>query len=143
MFDRFTVLRQYALPKQRLTLLAGRIARARGDAMTTRLIRWLVARYWVDMSEAENPDIASYDSFNGFFSRPLRKGIRPLAHADFVCPVDGAISVELRECRVVGHRFPRRAIGTVSLNVSDVTMPAVAFLYLMKCANFRCASYAA
>jgi phosphatidylserine decarboxylase len=44
MFDRFTVLRQYALPKQRLTLLAGRIARARGGAMTTRLIRWFVAR---------------------------------------------------------------------------------------------------
>ncbi len=110
MSDRFTVLLQYALPKQRLTLVAGRIARARGGAMTTRLIRWFVARYGVDMSEAENPDIASYASFNDFFSRPLRKGIRPLAHADFVCPVDGAISQvgAIDDHHIVqakGHRF--------------------------------------
>ncbi len=110
MSDRFTILLQHALPKQRLTLLAGRIARARGGAMTTRLIRWFVARYGVDMSEAENPDIASYASFNDFFSRPLRKGIRPLAHADFVCPVDGAISQvgAIDDHHIVqakGHRF--------------------------------------
>jgi phosphatidylserine decarboxylase len=88
MSDRFTVLLQYALPKRHLTLLAGRIARARGGAMTTRLIRWFVARYGVDMSEAASPDIASYASFNDFFTRPLRDGVRPLASADFVCPVD-------------------------------------------------------
>ena len=110
MSDRFTVLLQYALPKQRLTRLAGRIARARGGALTTRLIRWFVARYGVDMSEAENPDIASYASFNDFFSRPLRKGIRPLAHADFICPVDGAISQvgAIDDHHIVqakGHRF--------------------------------------
>ena len=110
MSDRFTILLQHALPKQRLTRLAGRIARARGGAMTTRLIRWFVGRYGVDMSEAENPDIASYASFNDFFSRPLRKGIRPLAHADFVCPVDGAISQvgAIDDHHIVqakGHRF--------------------------------------
>ena len=60
--------------------------------MTTRLIRWFVARYGVDMSEAADPDIASYASFNDFFTRPLKAGARPLAPADFVCPVDGAIS---------------------------------------------------
>ncbi len=110
MSDRFTILLQHALPKQRLTRLAGRIARARGGAMTTRVIRWFVARYGVDMSEAENPDIASYASFNDFFSRPLRQGIRPLAHADFVCPVDGAISQvgAIDDHHIVqakGHRF--------------------------------------
>jgi phosphatidylserine decarboxylase len=44
------------------------------------------------MAEAANPDIASYASFNEFFTRPLRDGARPLAAADFICPVDGAIS---------------------------------------------------
>ena len=60
--------------------------------MTTSLIRWFVGKYGVDMSEAANPDIASYPSFNEFFTRALRPGVRPLAQADFVCPVDGAIS---------------------------------------------------
>ena len=44
------------------------------------------------MSEAAEPDIASYPTFNAFFTRALRPGARPLADADFICPVDGSIS---------------------------------------------------
>ena len=92
MSDRLAVLPQYLLPKKLLTQLAGRAADARlGDA-THAAIRRFVARYGVDMREAANPDIASYASFNDFFTRPLRDGARPLAAADYVCPVDGAIS---------------------------------------------------
>ncbi|MCG2584502.1 archaetidylserine decarboxylase [Massilia sp. TS11] len=92
MSDRLAVLPQYLLPKHALTRLAGRIAGAQGGANTTRLIRWFVGKYGVNMAEAANPDIASYRSFNEFFTRPLKDGARPLAAADFVCPVDGAIS---------------------------------------------------
>lgn len=92
MFDRLAVLPQYLLPKQALTLLAGRIARAQGGALTTRLITWFVRRYQVNMIEALNPDVASYASFNDFFTRPLKPGARPLAQAALICPVDGAIS---------------------------------------------------
>jgi phosphatidylserine decarboxylase len=90
--DRLKVLPQYLLPKQRLTSFAGRVAGAKGGSTTTRLIRWFVGKYGVDMDEAENPDIASYPSFNEFFTRALKPGVRPLAAADFVCPVDGRIS---------------------------------------------------
>jgi len=90
--DRFVVLTQYLLPKQALTALAGKFANARAGALTTRVIRWFVGRYGVNMLEAANPDIQSYASFNEFFTRPLREDARPLAAADFVCPVDGAIS---------------------------------------------------
>jgi phosphatidylserine decarboxylase len=90
--DRLAVLPQYLLPKQALTALAGRFATARAGGLTTGVIRWFVGRYGVDMSEAANPDIASYPSFNEFFTRPLKPGARPLAPADFICPVDGAIS---------------------------------------------------
>ncbi len=92
MSDRSAVLPQYILPKQALTVLAGKIAGAQAGHLTTRLIRWFVARYNVNMDEAANSDIASYQSFNEFFTRPLRDGVRPLAKADFICPVDGAIS---------------------------------------------------
>ncbi len=60
--------------------------------MTQAVIARFVRRYGVNMSEAANPDINSYASFNEFFTRPLKAGARPLAHADYVCPVDGAIS---------------------------------------------------
>lgn len=92
MADRLAILLQHVLPKRGLTLFAGRIAGARGGRLTTRLIRWFVTRYGVDMSEAAEPDAARYESFNAFFTRPLKPGIRPLAAADFICPVDGAIS---------------------------------------------------
>ena len=92
MSDRLKVLPQYLLPKQALTALAGRFANAQAGGITTAVIRKFVARYGVNMDEAENSDIASYSSFNDFFTRPLRAGARPLAQADFICPVDGAIS---------------------------------------------------
>ena len=92
MSDRLKVTAQYLLPKQALTVLAGKLAGARAGGLTTSVIRWFVGRYGVNMAEAANPDIASYPSFNEFFTRPLKPGARPLARADYVCPVDGAIS---------------------------------------------------
>jgi phosphatidylserine decarboxylase len=92
MSDRLSVLPQYLLPKQALTALAGLIARWHGGRWTTGLIRWFVQRYQVNMQEAANPDPASYASFNEFFTRALKEGARPLAAADLICPVDGAIS---------------------------------------------------
>jgi phosphatidylserine decarboxylase len=83
---------QYAVPKKLLTILAGKLASARAGSWTHAAIARFVARYGVNMAEAANPDITSYASFNDFFTRPLREGARPLAQADFVCPVDGAIS---------------------------------------------------
>jgi phosphatidylserine decarboxylase len=92
MSDRLAVLPQYLMPKQLLTILAGKLASARAGSLTTSIIRWFVGRYGVNMVEAANPDIASYPSFNEFFTRPLKAGARPLAQADLICPVDGAIS---------------------------------------------------
>jgi phosphatidylserine decarboxylase len=90
--DRFAVFPQYLMPKGALTSLAGRGASARAGRLTTGFVEWFVRRYKVDMSEAANPDIASYPSFNEFFTRALKPGARPIAQADLVCPVDGAIS---------------------------------------------------
>lgn len=92
MSDRLAVLPQYLMPKQAMTALAGKFASAQLGGLTTSVIRGFVARYKVNMAEAANPDIAAYASFNDFFTRALQPGARPLADADLVCPVDGAIS---------------------------------------------------
>ncbi len=92
MSDFLAVLPQYLLPKKALTAFGGFIAGAKGGAATTSLIRWFVGKYNVNMAEAANPDIASYASFNEFFTRALKAGARPLANVDYICPVDGAIS---------------------------------------------------
>jgi phosphatidylserine decarboxylase len=113
--SRLAVLPQYLLPKGALTNFAGRVAGAKGGAMTTRLIRWFVGKYDVNMEEAANPDIASYHSFNEFFTRALKPGARPLANAGFVCPVDGRISQfgDIEDDQIFqakGHKFTTTAL---------------------------------
>ncbi|MDP1529817.1 archaetidylserine decarboxylase [Rhodoferax sp.] len=124
MTDRTAVLAQYLIPKQAITLLAGRIARAQGGALTTRLIAWFVQRYRVNMAEAANPDIASYASFNDFFTRALQTGARPLAQAELICPVDGAISqfgrIEGQQIfQAKGHHY-----SSIALVGGDATLAA-------------------
>ena len=92
MSERVAVAAQHLLPKQALTSLAGAAARLQGGAVTTAVIRWFIQRYGVNMLEAAEPDPAAYTSFNHFFTRALKVGARPLASADLLCPVDGAIS---------------------------------------------------
>ncbi|HKW82131.1 MAG TPA: archaetidylserine decarboxylase, partial [Burkholderiaceae bacterium] len=115
MSDRLKVLPQYLLPKRALTRFAGTVASARRGGMPTQIIRRFVGRYGVDMSEAAEPDIAAYSSFNDFFTRALKPGVRPLAGADLVCPVDGAISQfgaidrdQLLQAK--GHRYSTTAL---------------------------------
>ena len=92
MSNRLPVLLQYFYPKRAMTTFAGSVANAQAGGITTAIIRWFVGHYNVDMSEAAEPDIARYLTFNAFFTRALRPGARPIADADFVCPVDGSIS---------------------------------------------------
>jgi len=92
MSERLAVAAQHLLPKQALTRFAGVVAGAQLGALTTLNIRWFIGRYGVNMAEAANADPGAYASFNEFFTRELKPGVRPLAQADLVCPVDGAIS---------------------------------------------------
>ena len=86
------MLLQYLIPKRLLTELAGWCAGVTAQGWTRRVIPWFIRRYGVNMAEAANPDPASYPTFNAFFTRELKAGVRPLADSAWVCPVDGAIS---------------------------------------------------
>jgi len=90
--DRSKVLSQYLMPKRLMTQFGGVIASMRAGGVTTAIIRWFVGKYGVNMAEAADPDIGNYTSFNDFFTRALKDGARPLARAELICPVDGAIS---------------------------------------------------
>ena len=134
--DRLAVLPQYLLPKRALTELAGIIAGARMGAATTALIRWFVGHYAVNMTEAANPDIAAYPTFNEFFTRALREGARPIADADFICPVDGAISqfgaIERDQIfQAKGHHYSTTAlVGGDAALAKQFNDGAFATLYL-------------
>ena len=92
MSDRLAVLPQYFFPKQALTRFAGWVSSRERGWVTTEIIRRFVLKYRVNMDEALQSDIAGYATFNDFFTRALKPGARPIADADLVSPVDGAIS---------------------------------------------------
>ena len=113
--DRLAVLSQYLLPKQALTALMGKLAQAEAGGLTTAVIRRFIDRYKVNMTEAANPDPAAYKTFNAFFTRALKDGARPLAQADWICPVDGAISqfgkIEGQQIfQAKGHQYSTTAL---------------------------------
>ena len=115
MIDSLAVGLQYVLPKLTLTRFLGWLSGKQGRAGTRLAIRWFIGRYDVNMTEAANPDIASYPTFNEFFTRALRADARPLAESGWLCPVDGSISQfgKIERDRIFqakGHNYTSRAL---------------------------------
>ncbi|MDF2178710.1 archaetidylserine decarboxylase [Aliiglaciecola sp. CAU 1673] len=85
---------QYFIPKHAISRLVGFLAAAKAGFITTGLIKLFIHQFKVDMTEAEREDPAAYESFNDFFTRLLKPGLRPI-DADperLVFPVDGTVS---------------------------------------------------
>ncbi|MGF6712470.1 phosphatidylserine decarboxylase [Luteibacter sp. W1I16] len=88
------VLLQYILPHRFLSRIVYQATRWEWAPWKNFLIREIVQRYAVDMSQAAQPDPFAYQHFNAFFTRKLKAGAReadpnPLA---IVSPADGRIS---------------------------------------------------
>jgi phosphatidylserine decarboxylase len=88
------VLLQYLLPHRFLSRIVYWATRWEWTPWKNFLIREIVQRYDVDMSQAAQPDPLSYAHFNAFFTRKLKPGARS-ADPDpqaILCPADGRIS---------------------------------------------------
>ncbi len=92
--ERLFIGMQHLLPQHPLSRLMRGLAHWEGGALSRLLIRGFLRLYDVNLAETERPDIASYRSFNDFFTRALRPGARPLDKAPdaVLCPVDGTVS---------------------------------------------------
>ncbi len=84
----------YVLPHRALSSLARRLAYSGHPRVRRWLIDTVTRKFGVDLSEAENPDPASYATFNAFFTRALKAGVRipdPDPRA-VLMPADGRVS---------------------------------------------------
>jgi len=93
--DRAFALLQDVLPQHLLSRAMHALARSRQPWLRNALIGGVLRAYpQIDLGEAANPDPYAYPSFNAFFTRELRAGVRPLAggERDLVSPVDGTLS---------------------------------------------------
>ncbi len=85
---------QRLLPHHALSRLGGRVASARAGWVRRPIIQTFARVYDVDMSEAAQPDLNAYGSFNEFFTRALRPECRPLDEDPLalLSPADGTVS---------------------------------------------------
>ena len=79
-----------------------RFARARGELLDSEASRWMISRWTghpaIDLSDFEVP-AAGYLSFNEFFTRRLKPGVRPIASPEddrvIVSPADSELQAPL------------------------------------------------
>lgn len=74
--------------------MLGKLAAKEAGFVTQFLIKTFIKAFNIDMSEAKWENPSSYKTFNAFFTRPLKEGIRPIAEGKDVLthPVDGTVS---------------------------------------------------
>ena len=87
-------LTQHLLPKDAMSAVVYRATRSRREWLKRPLMRWFAKAYRVDLSEAANPDLDSYATFNEFFTRELAAGARAIetGPASLVAPADGVLT---------------------------------------------------
>ncbi len=92
--DVILTLPQYVIPQHALSVVMHTLTRSQVKWFKNAFIRFIIWKFNVNLSEAAVSDRAYYASFNAFFTRELRAGIRPIATGEevIVSPVDGAIS---------------------------------------------------
>jgi phosphatidylserine decarboxylase len=93
--DRAFALLQELLPQHLMSRAMHRLARSTRPWLRDLLLRAVLRAYpQIDLREAADPDPFAYPSFNAFFTRALRPGVRPLegTERDLVSPVDGTLS---------------------------------------------------
>ncbi len=89
-----TTLPQYILPHHWLSRLMSTLTHCRVPWFKSAFIRLIIKLYGVNMAEAKSQNLDDYPSFNDFFTRQLKPGVRPIDPATdaVVSPADGAIS---------------------------------------------------
>lgn len=85
---------QRLLPKHALSRLIAKLAESKIIWLKNLLINRAIKTFDINMDEAISDDLASYDSFNAFFTRQLKPEARPLDKGVKVItsPADGVIS---------------------------------------------------
>lgn len=92
--EALTTLPQYALPHHTLSQMMSVLTHSENRLWKNLFIKQIIRHYGVNMDEALEQDIEAYKSFNHFFTRELKPGIRPFCtdRNAIACPADGAVS---------------------------------------------------
>jgi phosphatidylserine decarboxylase len=92
--EALTTLPQYILPHHDLSRMMSKLTHCENKVWKNLFIKQVIRHYQVNMDEALEQDINVFKSFNDFFTRELKPGVRSLTteRNAIACPADGAVS---------------------------------------------------
>ncbi len=94
LWDKIITVPQYLIPQHSLSVLMHKLTGSEVTWFKNSFIRFITAKYKVNINEAAETDLAFFPSFNAFFTRALKAGARQIAEGEAVItsPVDGVVS---------------------------------------------------
>ncbi|QIW10729.1 archaetidylserine decarboxylase [Francisella sp. LA112445] len=94
MKDNLFIFLQYLLPHGLTSRLVSRLAESKNKAVKNYLINLAIKKFKINIDEAKETNLDNYSSFNDFFTRELKDGVRPLNTDStvFTSPADGVLS---------------------------------------------------
>lgn len=89
----FTTL-QNIVPQQALSEFAGKLASSENPIVKRFFIHGFSAAYGIKLDEYQRDNWNDYKSFNDFFTRELKDGVRQISDKEsgIICPADGKVS---------------------------------------------------
>jgi len=92
--ESLTTLPQYILPHHFLSKVMSKFTHSECKVWKNLMISQIIKAYGVNISEAKEQNINNFASFNHFFTRELKDGVRPITSIEnsVACPADGAVS---------------------------------------------------
>lgn len=94
MKENLFIFLQYIIPHGLSSRLVGKLADSKNKTLKNFLINLAIKKFNIDVDEAKETNIENYASFNEFFIRELKDGIRPLNKDKNIIssPADGILS---------------------------------------------------
>ncbi|MEY8765090.1 MULTISPECIES: archaetidylserine decarboxylase [Francisella] len=94
MKDKLFIFLQYIIPHSLTSRLVSRLAESKNRHLKNYLINLAIKKFKINIDEAKEIDINKYSSFNNFFIRELKDGLRPISSDKKVIssPADGVLS---------------------------------------------------
>ena len=88
-----TLCAQYCIPQHLATRLMGWLCHIKVKSFKNWQINHLISKYGANLEEAKLQRLEDYPTFNSFFTRELKPGVRPIDQQQnhLVSPVDGKI----------------------------------------------------
>jgi phosphatidylserine decarboxylase len=85
---------QYMIPHRLTSRLVSKIADSKNKTLKNNLINLAIKKFGINIDEAESSNIDDYATFNAFFTRKLKDGVRPLSEKTNIIssPADGILS---------------------------------------------------